>query len=82
MTRDAKPLGTISPRIVSISCFGFVAVVKTIESIGAGTGMKTARRKSSYRGKEPSKVDQLTFSFSESFLLEPLCLVDGGGNGS
>ena len=56
MTKDAKPFGSVSTNIVSVNCVGFVAVVKTIETIGAGEALKTARNLKNFDREKSSKV--------------------------
>ncbi len=59
MVKESKPMGHISPNIVSVDIHGFIAVVKVVETILPGNELKTLRRRSSPLPK-PIKVNYNT----------------------
>lgn len=45
MYKQLKYVGSISPTVVSVDVYGYIAVVKTIETIGVGDALRTARKR-------------------------------------
>ena len=45
MAKELKYLGSITSEIVSIDIIGYIAIVKTIETIGPGNSLRIAVRK-------------------------------------
>lgn len=43
--KDSRPFGSVEARIVSVDCYGYVAVVQTVEVVGPGTELKFVKKK-------------------------------------
>ena len=55
-TKDAKPFGSVAANVVSVHCSGFIAVVKTIETVGAGTSLRMTPKRKGQGGKDKSSA--------------------------
>jgi len=53
-----KNVGLISPKILSVHVFGYVAVVKTLEVIGVGNSLRVAKKKPG-KSLSPNRVSIL-----------------------
>lgn len=43
--KDSRPFGSVEARIVSVECYGYVAVVQSVETVGPGTELKFVKKK-------------------------------------
>lgn len=53
LIKDSKPFGSIQPTIINIDIYGFIAIVYTLESIQAGSELRTFRKKGTPAYKPP-----------------------------
>lgn len=59
-TKDSKPFGSVAANVVSVHCSGFIAIAKTIETVGAGTSLRTAPKRKGQQ-KATAKVHSIRF---------------------
>jgi hypothetical protein len=43
--KDSRPFGSVEARVVSVDCYGYVAVVQSVETVGPGTELKFVKKK-------------------------------------
>lgn len=53
LSKDLKYVGTITPTILSVEVYGYIAVVRTMEVIGTGNYLRVAKKKT---GRPPSSL--------------------------
>lgn len=63
--KDSRPFGSVEARIVSVDCYGYVAVVQSVEIVGPGTELKFVKKKNApvIKQKVSTRTHLVTFLF-------------------